>query len=175
VHGTRPTGAVLHGFSFIELVIVIVIIGIIAAIAVPRLASTTEHAQNQALQGTLRTVRAAIDLYQAEHGRYPGYNPANGLPSGQWFVNQLTLYSNAAGQTSKTFGAPFIYGPYLRLPFPTNPFNELANVKVIASKPGSLTLGSSGWVAILSTGEFDINGAGCEIDDVAVQSSGLKT
>lgn len=169
VRRTHPTDSGLRGFSLVELVIVIVIIGIIAAIAVPRLGSTAQNAQAHALRATLRNVRVAIDLFQAEHGRYPGYDPTDGSPDGKWFVDQLTLYSDDAGHTSDTHGDPFIYSPYLRPPFPTNPFNGLATVQVLANRSAQMTLGTSGWVAVLATGDFGINA-----DDGALAEIGIK-
>jgi prepilin-type N-terminal cleavage/methylation domain-containing protein len=170
VRRPRPTDSGLRGFSLVELVIVIVIIGIIAAIAVPRLGGTAQRAQAHALLATLRNVRSAIDLFQAEHGRYPGYDPADGSPDGKWFVDQLTLYSDAAGQTSETYGDPFIYGPYLRAPFPTNPFNGLATVQVLANPSGQIILGMSGWVAVLPTGDFGINAGDADLAEIGVTS-----
>lgn len=95
-----------RGFSLIELVIVIVIMGIISAIAIPRLSRGARTAGGSALKGNLATLRNAIELYAAEHdGKYPDAA----------FVNQLTQFSNAAGTTtSATKTATEVYGPYLK-------------------------------------------------------------
>ena len=103
-------------FSLVELVIVVTIIGTIAAIAVPRMSNATNRASANALQASITNVRKAIDCFYAEHGSYPGYVPGTSTPDGNRFVDQLLLYSNLRGDTSSTYGHPFIYGPYLRPP-----------------------------------------------------------
>lgn len=144
-------------FSLVELVMVVVIISIIAAIAVPRVSHAAKNSQSESIRATIANVGRAIDLFNAEHGRYPGYNPANGTPDGEWFVKQLTQYSDASGDAQTTPGGDFIYGPYLQKPFPTNPYNGLNTVQVKAGASGAIALDSSGWIARLSDGEFTIN------------------
>ncbi|HRX83816.1 MAG TPA: prepilin-type N-terminal cleavage/methylation domain-containing protein [Phycisphaerae bacterium] len=146
-----------RAFSLIELVIIIVIIGIIAAIAAPRVSSAGRDAQTKAVQATLANVNAAIDHFYAEHSRYPGFNPTNGNPDGDWFVKQLTTYSDANGNVQTSLGGDFLFGPYLQSPFPTNPYNGMSNVHVKAGRTGAVALNSSGWIAVLSDGSFTIN------------------
>ncbi len=151
-------------FSLVELVIVIVIIGVISAVAVPRLSSASKNAVSAALTASLTNVRKAADVYYAEHGSYPGYTPSSTSPNGVMFVEQLTLYSDARGNTSAIPSGTHIYGPYLRPPFPKNPINNLDTVTVIAS-PGDPTPapGSAGWVAVLSHGYFGLLASGTDI------------
>ena len=146
-----------RAFSLVELVIVVVIIGIIAAIAVPRISQGSRSAQANSIRATLTNVRAAIDHYYAEHSRYPGYNPSNSAPNGTWFVNQLTKYSDEAGEVSDTPTSDYLFGPYLQRPFPTNPLNGLDTVAVKQKRSDSVALGASGWIACLEDGSFDIN------------------
>lgn len=66
--GRRPHG----GFTLIELMIVVAIIGILAAIAVPKFADLIRKSQEGALKGTLASVRSAIKIYNADNeGWYP--------------------------------------------------------------------------------------------------------
>ena len=115
----------------------------------------------------INTVQGAIGLYYAEHGKYPGYDPGSGAPDDAGFTKQLLLYSDRAGKTQATFGSPFIYGPYLRPPFPENPINKLNTVKVIATPAGAFSVGASGWVAVLSNGDFRINTSEAELESLA--------
>jgi len=163
-----------RAFSLVEMVLVVVIIGIISAIAVPRMTSGAASANAAALESSLSTVRKAIDIYYAEHGKYPGYDPISSTPDGADFLSQLIDYTDTRGRASSTYAPPYIYGPYLRRPFPKNPFNGLDTVHVKAF-PGDADPadGAVGWVAVLSHGYFGISatdtqfeGAGIDIDDV---------
>ncbi len=148
---------------------VVVIIGIVSAIAVPRMSSTASHASANALQGTLMNVRTAIECYFAEHNQFPGYDPSNGAPDGVQFVNQLTMYSDAKGNTSTARAAPFLYGPYLRKPFPSNQANNLATVHVKATRATpSPPDGSVGWVAVLATGDFGVSATDEQLENIGV-------
>lgn len=69
------------GFSLVELVVVILIIGILAAVAVPRFFSTSDRAVDGSAIQTLAVIRTAIELYTAENDNtLPGQN--DDLPEG---------------------------------------------------------------------------------------------
>jgi general secretion pathway protein G len=59
------------GFTLLELLIVITIIGILATIAMPQLKDMPRRAQEAVLKTDLRTMRDCIDQYYGDKGRYP--------------------------------------------------------------------------------------------------------
>ena len=80
------------GFTLIELMIVVAIIGILAAIAIPLYANVQSRARVAKVQADLRTLASAVSMYQAHTGA---------LPTG---LTDLTVtVSNAQGQTAGPF------------------------------------------------------------------------
>lgn len=60
-----------QGFTLIELVVVIAILGILAGIAIPRFLNAQASARGAKLLGDLRSIDSAISIYAAETGNYP--------------------------------------------------------------------------------------------------------
>jgi general secretion pathway protein G len=59
------------GFTLIELVVVVLVLGIIAAVAAPKMFDTANDARETATRQNLAVVRDAIELYRAQQGKYP--------------------------------------------------------------------------------------------------------
>ncbi len=59
------------GFTLIELMIVIAIIGILAAIAIPQFAAYRQKSYNSAAQSDLRNVKTNLEAFYADYQAYP--------------------------------------------------------------------------------------------------------
>ncbi len=66
-HGGRGTG----GFTLIELLLVLVILGILAAIVVPKFAGRTEQARITAATTQINSFATALDAFEVDNGYYP--------------------------------------------------------------------------------------------------------
>lgn len=62
-----------RGFTLIELMLVVAIIGLLAAIAIPKFANLVTKSKEAAVRGSLGSLRSALALYYADQeGNYPG-------------------------------------------------------------------------------------------------------
>jgi len=77
------------GFTLVELVVVIMILGIMAAVAVPKLINATATATDNSLKQTIHVVRNAIEMYAAHHN---GALPGGTSPTQDTFIADLKSY-----------------------------------------------------------------------------------
>lgn len=149
-------------FTLIELLLVVVILGILAAVAIPQFADSSGEAKASNLQTNLAVMRNAIEYYRANHsGKYPGYPVGGGAPTEALSVNQLTLASKVDGSTAAPGTAGFGFGPYIRETIPANPVNNLTTIKVVAdADPFPAADDSTGWIYQPKTGKVRANSTG---------------
>ena len=157
---TARTKNQTRGFSLVELVIVIVISGVIGAIAIPRMTRGANNAGSSALKANLQVLRNAIELYRAEHD--------DAFPTVANFENQMLQYSNAAGDTFNTSpntATGVVYGPYLAaIPeVPVGPQKGATGVAASGSEAAT-----DGWIYNATTGTITAH-----TDDAADQD-GVK-
>ncbi len=100
------------GFTLIEILIVVIILGILAAIVIPQFTNASEDARKSSVASQLQTLRSAVELYKLQHG--DSYPTTGGSVTGAWDWN--LLLNTSLSYDSKTVG------PYLQQT-PTNSMN----------------------------------------------------
>ncbi len=60
------------GFTLIEMMLVVIIIGILASMVVPSFVGRSREARIKAAQGDIASLGVALDLFELDKGRYPG-------------------------------------------------------------------------------------------------------
>jgi len=103
------------GFTLVEILIVVVILGILAAIVIPQFTEASTEAKLSSLCTDLQTMRSQIELYKVQHNDIP--------PSFGSFVAQMTTYTDIDGNTAAAKTPTFCYGPYMQK-VPVNQFNN---------------------------------------------------
>ncbi len=136
-------------FTLVEILIVVIILGILAAIVIPQFTEASNDARASALASDLQSVRAQIELYKMQHlGSLPGAT----------IITQLTTPTSNLGATVAV-GTAGALGPYLQK-FPTNPFTSTNTVQIVTTLAGAPAGdGSTGWFFNTVTGAIGPNDA----------------
>ena len=155
------------GFTLVELLIVVIILAILAAIIVPQFTAATDDATQSAYDTNISNIRSAIDLYRQQHQEYPGAvisgggtcingSAVVGAVGSAAFIAQLRNYTNTAGEAcTGTDPNEFVYGPYLKDDLPVNPLGTNNTLTVVSTGILGLTSGGTGgWRFDTITGEF---------------------
>lgn len=163
------------GFTLIEMLIVVIVLGILAMIIIPQINVSTGEARLSSMRTNLNTVRNAIELYYHQHNNvYPGaiLSAAGGTTATATvaeakssFIAQLVTYTQVDGKASvdKTGLTGTIYGPYLKTAtLPQNPYNDSSDVTCDITTVSVLTRDAvstdgTGWKFYVKTGVFIAN------------------
>jgi len=153
------------GFTLVEILIVVIILGILAAIVIPQFSSASETAKESNLKSDLLTLRNQLELYRVQHGDlYPWQLEDVGEDS-EAVAEQMTSRTNEYGTTTEDFtDKDFRFGPYLDK-IPVNLFvKDVAGPEVGAAfffGDGPLEEGdgddSTGWYVDTNTGKVYAN------------------
>jgi len=127
------------GFTLVEILIVVVILGILAAIVIPQFTEASTEAKTSSLCTDLQTMRSQIELYKIQHNdALPGHGTAS-------FILAMTGQTDVAGAVGTD------YGPYIQK-IPTNQFTDLDTIR--ENDVADQGAGTHGWHFNTSTGAF---------------------
>ena len=111
------------GFTLVEILIVVIILGILAAIVIPQFTSASQEARESSAMSLLQTIRSQIELYKLQHGdKWPTTSGDAVAAEMNWAsLTGVTPYGNPSKD----------YGPYLQ----DTPVNPLNGSDTIAAAP----------------------------------------
>ncbi|MEX2672410.1 MAG: type II secretion system protein [Phycisphaeraceae bacterium] len=133
------------GFTLVEILIVVVILGILAAIVIPQFTSASESAKASSLTSQLQTIRSQLQLYQIQHnGSYPTIADLQANDNAWDPMVQPHTYDGTTN-TYPTDPADANLGPYLQQP-PKNAFTNSTSVVATAEA-------DAGWEYDETTGQ----------------------
>ncbi len=138
---TKKTKA---GFTLVEILIVVVILGILAAIVIPQFTQASTEARENSLRANLQTIRSQIELYKIQHN--------DNEPTFALFVEQMTDTTDVAGAVAGTD-----FGPYLQQ-IPVNPFTNTNTL----DNTGTAGDGVAAWEYDESDGSFNADDTGSD-------------
>jgi general secretion pathway protein G len=135
------------GFTLVEILIVVVILGILAAIVIPQFTDASTQAKESALASDIQMMRSQLELYKIQHN--------DNLPD---CTSQATFEADILEQTDQ-YGAPGTdFGPYMGK-IPSNPFvSGTTTDDITFVDSGTVPSdGTTGWWMRSDTGEFRAN------------------
>lgn len=132
------------GFTLVEILIVVVILGILAAIVIPQFSQASSEARDASVKSNLQMVRSQVELYKIQHNEaLPGEGGLN-------FLEALTQISDVDGNTAVSG-----YGPYMQK-FPINTIEEFGDAigEIVVGTGSPAVTPSMGWHWNPTTGVF---------------------
>lgn len=133
-------------FTLVDALILVSIMAIATAAAMPLLGTADESAKSTALEHNLRTLRGQIELYKLEHRGAAPVLFKGGFP-------QLTHATNADGVPGPP-GKEYPYGPYLPGGIPVNPYTGVSVIELTETFPPTRPTATGGWLYHQQTGQI---------------------
>jgi general secretion pathway protein G len=156
------------GFTLIEILIVVIILGILAAIVIPQFTNASKEAKQSAVVTMVQSTRSQIALFKLQHNdMLPGAATlvdTGGTFDEATFWNQLTLFTDLAGGTATAKDSTHVYGPYMQSK-PSNSLVAAANASVVVDGTAAPSGGGAAFV-------YDYAGGGGSGKFWAIDSGG---
>ena len=126
-------------FTLVEILIVVIILGILAAIVIPQFTNASQDARKNSTTSLMQTIRSQLELYKLQHLDQlpPALVAAAGANSSPACWAEMAAKTNADHTTT---GTPQ-FGPYLQAA-PMNPLNNNSDVAVVTTN--AIDYGSGG-------------------------------
>jgi type II secretion system protein G len=155
----NATGRRRAGFTLVEILIVVIILGILAAVTIPNYGNAAQSARESNLKENLAKIRAHIELYRNQHADYP---------TGADFEDQLTKPTNFGGGVADTRDTEFRFGPYIEQ-MPPNPITGDKTIRTTVDPAEAFPPGDAdgGWWYNQVTGRFFADLRDLHVDDDA--------
>ena len=137
-------------FTLVEILVVVIILGILAAIVIPQFSNATQNARASMLADNLRIMRTQVMVFKAQHNSvspgYPAGDPSQ-APTSVDFVAHFTQATKATCESAAPGTDGYPYGPYMSL-IPEDPINGKRTVLVLADGAAFPTAPSDayGWI-----------------------------
>jgi len=132
------------GFSLIEMVIVILILGIIAAVAAPKMFDTAKTAEENSTRQQLAVLRNAIEMYRARDGVYPlttalptGMTPMLNGPFPSPKMGTARGKSGVYYDSTSTLDVPVVTSPGATTGWAYKPANGSLKLNISVGETGS--------------------------------------
>lgn len=126
------------GFTLVEILIVVIILGILAAIVIPQFTNASQDARRSSVASVVQTLRSQIELYKLQH--------SDQLPN---LIDDWTPMTEKSDQ-DHTISATGKYGPYMQ----STPTNPMVTAGATTAQDGDATTAADGTFGFV----YDYNG-----------------